>query len=49
MLDTKQQNIITLIKVEIISLKVYNLYTTMVYTNLLKILKSENIIKDFKI
>lgn len=47
MLDTKQQNIITLIKVEIISLKVYNLYTTMVYTNLLKILKSENIIKDF--
>lgn len=47
MLDTKQQNIITLIKVEIISLKVYNLYTTMVYTNLLKVLKSENIIKYF--
>lgn len=47
MLDTEQQNIITLIKVAIISLKVYNLYTTMVYTNLLKILKSENIIKDF--
>lgn len=47
MLDIEQQNIITLIKVAIISLFVYDLYTTMVYTNLLKILKSGNIIKDF--